>query len=50
MEVIHTEGEVKEQTFGVKFETSMEKYWTQLTPVIQALLEETGEGEEDMTD
>ncbi|MCH7804705.1 MAG: PilZ domain-containing protein [Acidobacteria bacterium] len=49
-EVIHAEGEGEEQTFGVKFETSMEKYWTQLTPVIQALLEETGEGEEDMTD
>ncbi len=49
-EVIHAEGEGEEQTFGVKFETSMEKFWTQLTPVIQALLEETGEGEEDMTD
>ena len=34
-EVIHAEGEGEEQTFGVKFETSMEKFWTQLTPVIQ---------------
>ena len=49
-EVIHAEEEGEQQTFGVKFDTSMEKYWTQLTPVIQALLEETGEGEEDMTD
>jgi len=47
-EVIHAEQEGKEQTFGVKFDRSMEKYWTQLTPVIQALLKETGEGEEDV--
>ncbi len=43
-EVIHAE-EGEEQTFGVKFDTSMEKYWTQLTPVIQALLKETDENE-----
>ncbi len=49
-EVIHAEGEGEGQTFGVKFDTSMEKFWTQLTPVIQALLEETGEGEEDVAD
>ncbi len=49
-EVIHAEGKGDEQTFGVKFETSMEKFWTQLTPVIQALLEETSEDEEDMAD
>ena len=46
-EVIHAEGEGDEATFGVKFETSMEKFWIQLTPVIQALLEETSEDEED---
>ena len=45
-EVIHAQGESEEQTFGVQFETSVEKFWTQLTPVIQALLEETGEGEQ----
>jgi hypothetical protein len=44
-EVIHAEEEGEEQTFGVKFDTSMEKYWTQLTPVIQALLKETDEDE-----
>ena len=44
-EVIHAEEEGEEQTFGVKFDTSMEKYWTQLTPVIQALLKETDENE-----
>ena len=49
-EVIHAEEKGEEQTFGVKFETSMEKYWTQITPVIEALLEETGEGEEDVAD
>jgi len=49
-EVIHAEGEGEDQTFGVKFETSMEKFWKQLTPVIQALLEETGEGEESVAD
>ena len=49
-EVIHAEKEGEEQTFGVKFDTSMEKFWTQLTPVIQALLEETGEGEESVAD
>ena len=49
-EVIHAEEEGEEQTFGVKFDTSMEKFWTQLTPVIQTLLKEPGEGEEDMTD
>ena len=49
-EVIHAMKEGEEQTFGVKFDTSMKKFWIQLTPVIQSLLEETGEGEEDMTD
>lgn len=49
-EVIHAEEEGEEQTFGVKFDTSMEKYWTQLTPVIQALLEETSENEEEVAD
>ncbi len=49
-EVIHAEGEGEDQTFGVKFETSMEKFWKQLTPVIQTLLEESGEGEEDVAD
>ncbi len=49
-EVIHAEGEGDEATFGVKFETSMEKFWIQLTPVIQALLEETSEDAEDMAD
>ena len=49
-EVIHAEGEGDEPTFGVKFETSMEKFWTQLTPVIQTLLEETDEDREDMAD
>ena len=44
-EVIHAEEEGEQQTFGVKFDTSMEKYWTQLTPVIQALLKETDENE-----
>ncbi|MCH8819204.1 MAG: PilZ domain-containing protein [Acidobacteria bacterium] len=44
-EVIHAEEEGEEQTFGVKFDRSMEKYWTQLTPVIQALLKETDENE-----
>jgi len=44
-EVIHAEEEGEEQTFGVKFDRSMEKYWTQLTPVIQALLKETEENE-----
>lgn len=44
-EVIHAEEEGEEQTFGVKFNTSMEKYWTQITPVIQALLKETDEDE-----
>ena len=44
-EVIHAEEEGEEQTFGVKFDTSMEKYWTQLTPIIQALLKETDEDE-----
>ncbi len=42
--VIHAE-EGEEQTFGVKFDRAMEKYWTQLTPVIQALLKETDENE-----
>ncbi len=49
-EVIHAVKEGEQQTFGVKFDRSMEKFWTQLTPVIQALLKETDEGEEDMTD
>ncbi len=49
-EVIHAEGEGEEQTFGVKFETSMEKYWTQITPVVEALLEETREDEEGVPD
>ncbi len=49
-EVIHAEEDGEQQTFGVKFDTSMEKFWTQLTPVIQALLEETGEDEEDVAD
>lgn len=49
-EVIHAEGEGDEPTFGVKFETSMEKFWTQLTPMIQTLLEETDEDREDMAD
>ncbi len=44
-EVIHAEEEGEKQTFGVKFDTSMEKFWTQLTPVIQALLKETDEDE-----
>ncbi len=44
-EVIHAKEEGEEQTFGVKFNRSMEKYWTQLTPVIQALLKETDEDE-----
>ncbi len=44
-EVIHAEEEGEEQTFGVKFDRTMEKYWTQLTPVIQALLKETDENE-----
>lgn len=42
-EVIHAEEDGGESTFGVKFETSLEKFWTQLTPVIQTLLEETDE-------
>ena len=42
-EVIHAEEGSQEQTFGVKFETSVEKFWVQLTPVIQTLMEETGE-------
>ena len=49
-EVMHAEGEGEEQTFGVKFDTSMEKFWTQLTPVIQALMEETDEEEESVAD
>ncbi len=44
-EVIHAKEEGEKQTFGVKFDTSMEKFWTQLTPVIQALLKETEENE-----
>ncbi len=44
-EVIHAEKEEEKQTFGVKFDRSMEKFWTQLTPVIQALLKETDENE-----
>ena len=42
-EVIHTEEQGEQQTFGVKFDTSMERYWAQLTPIIQALLEASGE-------
>ncbi len=42
---LNTEEEGEQQTFGVKFDTSMEKYWTQLTPVIQALLKETDKNE-----
>jgi hypothetical protein len=42
-EVIHAEEDGGESTFGVKFETFLEKFWTQLTPVIQTLLEETDE-------
>ena len=49
-EVIHAKEEGEKQTFGVKFDTSMEKYWTQLTPVFQALRKETDEDEKDMTD
>ncbi len=45
-EVVHAQKESEEQTFGVQFETSVEKFWAQLTPVIQALLEETGEHEQ----
>ena len=45
-EVIHTEEEGQEQIFGVRFETSVEKCWVQLTPVIQTLMEEAGETEE----
>ena len=41
-EVIHTEKEGEEEMFGVKFDTSMEKYWKQVTPVIRAMLKETG--------
>ncbi len=44
-EVIHAEGEGEGQIFGVKFDTSMAKFWTQLTPFIQALLKETDENE-----
>jgi len=44
-EVIHAEEEGEEPTFGVKFDRSMEKYWTQLAPVLQALLKETDENE-----
>jgi hypothetical protein len=44
-EVIHAEKEGEKQTFGVKFDRSMEKFWTQLTPVIQALLKEPDENE-----
>ncbi len=44
-EVIHAEKEGKKLTFGVKFDRSMEKFWTQLTPVIQALLKEPDENE-----
>ena len=46
-EVIHTEEKDQEQIFGVKFETSVERFWVQLTPVIQTLLEETSEIEGD---
>ena len=46
-EVIHTEEKDQEQIFGVKFETSAERFWVQLTPVIQTLLEETSEIEGD---
>ncbi len=44
-EVIHAQEEGEKKTFGVKFDTSMEKFWTQLTPVIQTLLKETEENE-----
>ncbi len=44
-EVIHAKEEGAQQTFGVKFDTSMEKFWTQLTPVFQALLKETDQDE-----
>ena len=44
-EVIHAEKEGEKPTFGVKFDRSMEKFWTQLTPVIQALLKEPDENE-----
>jgi hypothetical protein len=47
-EVIHAEEDGEQQTFGVKFDTSMERYWTQLTPVIRAMLKESGEDDEDL--
>ena len=40
-EVIHIKEKGQEQIFGVLFETSLETFWIQLTPVIQALLEES---------
>jgi hypothetical protein len=46
-EVIHSRQKDEDQIFGVKFETSAEKFWLQLTPVIQTLLEEASEIEKD---
>ena len=46
-EVVHSREKGEDQIFGVKFETSAEKFWLQLTPVIQTLLEEASESEED---
>ena len=45
-EVVHSRAKGEDQIFGVKFETSAEKFWLQLTPVIQTLLEEASESEE----
>ena len=42
-EVIHSGEKGQEEVFGVKFETSLETVWVQLTPVIQTLLEEVNE-------
>ncbi len=46
-EVIHTGVDGDDFLFGVKFRTDLEKFWIQLTPVIQALLEEVGDTGED---
>ena len=47
-EVIHAEGEGEEQTFGVKFDTSMVKYWREITPAMRAMLKETGGDDQDL--
>ena len=41
LEVIHAEENGQEQTFDVKTEASVEKFWVPLTPVIQTLMEES---------